>query len=135
MSYIPEPMRQELYQQAEYRCEYCRLPQTFAYHTHEIDHIYAEKHGGQTVFENLCVACADCNRHKGSNLCSLDSKTGEVVTLYHPRRQGWQEHFYLNQEGFIGTLTPNARVTAHVLRFNRLELAIDRAKLIKLGKY
>ena len=38
------------------RCEYCRLPESASILPFEIEHIIAEKHGGQTVFENLAFA-------------------------------------------------------------------------------
>lgn len=59
MSYIAVALRKEVKERAKSRCEYCQLPEAYAYHEHEIDHIYAEKHGGQTDSSNLCLACAD----------------------------------------------------------------------------
>lgn len=135
MTYIPDSLREEVAVRAQSRCEYCQLPQELAYYAHEIDHIYAEKHGGLTNTENLCLSCADCNRHKGSNLCSLDPVTGEIVGLFHPRKQSWADHFHLSQNGVIEPLTPQGRVTAKVLLFNRLDLVVDRERLIRLGKY
>lgn len=135
MTYIPEILRQQVIERATGRCEYCYLPENYAYYTHEIDHIYAEKHGGNTVEENLCFACADCNRHKGSDLCSLDPETDNIVALFHPRRDEWREHFRLIDTGIIEPVTAKGRVTERVLRFNRVELVEDRARLIKLGKY
>lgn len=135
MTYIPEILRQQVTTRAKSRCEYCRLHEDHTYYTHEIDHIYAEKHGGDTVETNLCLACADCNRHKGSNLCSLDPQSGDVAALFHPRRNQWDEHFRLIETGIIEPLTSAGRVTERVLRFNRVELVADRARLIKLGGY
>ena len=135
MTYIPEGLRQQIAEQAKARCEYCHLHENHAYFSHEIDHIYAEKHGGNTIAENLCLACADCNRHKGSNLCSLDPQTEIITALFHPRRDIWSEHFQLNTSGFIEPLTASGRVTERVLRFNRLDLVTDRARLIALGGY
>jgi len=135
MTYISEALRQQVSSRAKSRCEYCRLHADHAYFTHEVDHIYAEKHGGDTLDINLCLACADCNRHKGSDLCSLDPVTGDVVTLFHPRRDKWYEHFSLLETGLIEPLTATGRVTERVLRFNRVELVADRARLMSLGKY
>lgn len=135
MTYIPDALRKIVSERAESRCEYCRLHQDNAYFTHEIDHIYAEKHGGETVESNLCLACSDCNRYKGSNLCSLDPQSGDVVTLYHPRNDKWSDHFRLNESGLIEPLTATGRVTERVLVFNRAELVADRLRLIALGGY
>jgi hypothetical protein len=135
VTYIPEPLRQLVAERSEGRCEYCRLHQDDTFFTHEVDHIYAEKHGGPTIDGNLCAACADCNRHKGSDICSLDPLTGDVVTLYHPRRDRWVDHFQLLETGVIEARTPRGRVTARLLQMNRLDLVADRARLIALGGY
>jgi HNH endonuclease len=39
------------------RCEYCLLPEAALPLPFQIDHITAEKHGGQTVDSNLALAC------------------------------------------------------------------------------
>ena len=135
MTYVSEALRQQVEERAEGRCEYCRLPETHAYFRHEIDHIYAEKHGGLTLEENLCLACVDCNRHKGSDLCSLDPDTGTIMPLFHPRRDQWRDHFRLVDSGVIEPLTGTGRVTERILRFNRVDLIADRARLIALGGY
>jgi hypothetical protein len=136
MTYIPEPLRQEVAVRAKRRCEYCRLHEDNSYYTHEIDHIYAEKHGGETAADNLCIACFYCNRHKGSDLCSLDPETRSVVALFHPRRDKWRDHFRLNDDtGIIEPLTAHGRVTERVLRFNQNDLVLDRVRLVALGEY
>lgn len=61
---------------AELRCEYCMLAEDDAFLPHEPDHVVAVKHGGVTESPNLALACFDCNRHKGSDLASLDPETG-----------------------------------------------------------
>jgi hypothetical protein len=38
-------VRQEVAERAAYRCEYCGLPQRFALHAHEPDHIVPRQHG------------------------------------------------------------------------------------------
>ena len=135
MTYISDKLRQLIVKRADGRCEYCRLSERFAYHTHEIDHIYAEKHGGSTEETNLCLACVICNRYKGSDLCSLDPITNQVVSLFHPRIEKWKEHFTLVGTGIIQPLTATGRVTERILRFNRLDLVADRARLISIGGY
>lgn len=135
MTYIPEPLRRHVIEQASQRCEYCHLHQENSFFTHEIDHIYAEKHGGETAQPNLCLACGDCNRHKGSDLCSVDPLSGNVTALFHPRRDSWSDHFNLNTNGVIEPLTATGRVTERVLRFNASELVDERAALIAHGRF
>jgi hypothetical protein len=40
----------------------------------------------------LALACCYCNRYKGPDLSGIDPNSGEVVPLFHPRRQQWDEH-------------------------------------------
>ncbi|WP_225912631.1 HNH endonuclease [Nostoc flagelliforme] len=49
-------------------CEYCQLPAEVAFFPHEIDHVIAQKHGGETNAENLALTGWRCNRHKGTDL-------------------------------------------------------------------
>jgi len=89
-------VRTEVRRRARYRCEYCLVPESLALVGHEIDHIIAAKHGGGTSVENLALCCALCNRHKGSDLVSIDPETGATERLFHPRRDSWHEHFELS---------------------------------------
>lgn len=70
MTYITGALRKLVRQRAADRCEYCLLHQTFSMYSHELDHVVASKHGGQTVSDNLVLACLPCNRHKGTDLGS-----------------------------------------------------------------
>jgi hypothetical protein len=135
MTYISESLRKAVEIRAGSRCEYCRLHEQHSYFIHEIDHIYAEKHGGETHKTNLCLACAPCNRYKGSDLCSLDHETKQIVPLFHPRQDIWETHFELQLDGLIRPLTPTGRVTARILNFNRDEMVAERERLLQLGVY
>lgn len=42
---IPERIRMAVAQRANFRCEYCRLPEAYAIYPFEVDHIIAVKHG------------------------------------------------------------------------------------------
>jgi HNH endonuclease len=135
MSYVSAALRQLVTRRARSRCEYCLLHEGDAFFTHEVDHIFAEKHGGTTIEHNLCLACADCNAFKGSDLTSLDPLTGLIEPLYHPRTDKWQEHFQLLETGVIEPQTATGRVTVKLLRMNRLDVIDERARLIRLGSY
>ncbi len=134
MTYIPLPLRREVRQRARGNCEYCLLNERYAFKQHEVDHIRAEKHGGLTIPDNLCLCCFDCNHFKGSDLSSVDPLTDQVVVLYHPRRDAWGEHFHLNDAQIEG-LTPTGRVTVRLLQFNSPERLQRRAMLIELRRY
>jgi 5-methylcytosine-specific restriction endonuclease McrA len=94
-----------------------------------VEHIVAKQHGGGDEIGNLALACHRCNLYKGPNLTGIDSVTGEVVPLFHPRRDLWNDHFVM-QGSRIEGITAIGRATAHVLAMNdarRLEL---RAELL-----
>src|SRR3954464_13788752 len=95
-TYISIELRRLVANRANGRCEYCLIPESDSYAIHEVDHIYAEKHGGKTSENNLCLSCWICNRLKGSDLTSLDPLTGEITPLFHPRRDEWAAHFQLD---------------------------------------
>jgi hypothetical protein len=81
----------------------------------------------------LALACPDCNLRKGPNLSGLDPDTGEIVGLFHPRRDLWVEHFVYKGVHIIGT-TPTARATASQLAVNdpeRLRIRRVTAQIYK----
>ncbi len=131
-TYISAILRRKVYERAGDCCEYCLIPETAVLAAHEIDHIIAQKHGGLTEADNLALSCAICNKHKGSDLASLDPVTGEIVALYHPRRQQWQEHFQL-KDGLLIPLTPTGRVTVKLLQLNNSYRIQERNLLIQSG--
>jgi hypothetical protein len=119
---------------ARYRCEYCRLPQSVSLLRHQVDHVVARQHRGETTEENLALCCVHGNLHKGPNLAGLDPPTGELVGLYHPRRHRWREHFAWQGPLLVG-LTPIGRVTVHVLCINDPHVVAARAALIEEGVF
>ena len=79
---------------ADNRCEYCRLRQEhLPFVTFQIEHIRARQHGGLNDETNLALACDRCNAHKSPNLSGIDPETDEMVELFNPREQAWEEHF------------------------------------------
>ena len=134
MSYISPAIRAKVRERANERCEYCHVPEDFTFDAHEVDHIYAEKHGGETVEANLCLSCWICNRHKGSDLTSLDPQTRQITPLFHPRDDRWADHFQLDG-GIINPITPQGRVTVRLLQLNKRERVDERQLLIALGRY
>lgn len=102
---------------AGHRCEYCRLHEEDDVFTFHVEHIIAAKHGGTEATTNLAYACQHCNLHKGPNLSGIDPDSGSIVTLFHPRRDNWDEHFALHDYRFVG-LTPVGRATIRVLAMN-----------------
>ena len=64
--------------------------------------------------------CSLCNQAKGSDIASIDSETGDVIRLYNPRQDRWQENFQIEESnGVIYPLTAIGRVTVQLLKINR----------------
>jgi hypothetical protein len=123
-TYIPASLRQLVSKRASGSCEYCLIHQNFSMYSHEVDHVIALKHGGESREDNLVIACLPCNRHKGSDLTSIEPLTGVITPLFNPRTQIWLDHFQL-KEGFILGLTAIGRTTIFLLQMNetsRLQL-------------
>lgn len=134
MTYIPAELRRLVIERAGGCCEYCRMQVTDRLLPFEIDHIVAQKHGGETEADNLCLACYRCNGFKGSDIASADPEDGQATFLFHPRRQRWEDHFRLDG-AVIVPLTPEGRVTVFLLRLNMPVQIAQRETLIKAGRY
>ena len=113
-------LRKSLKARSKGRCEYCGVPESLDSLPFQPDHIIAEKHGGASTADNLAWSCYDCNIYKGPNLAGIDEATGEIVKLFHPRIDSWDEHFAWDNEnlGKLIGLTPYGRATISVLRLN-----------------
>ena len=92
MAYIPKKLRQQVTKRAKRRCEYCKARLDIVLYV-EIDHVIPESAGGETTLENLCLACAPCNRAKQDAQIVIDPETGEEAPLFNPRTQSWSVHF------------------------------------------
>jgi len=126
-TYIPEALRRVVIARAGGRCEYCGKPQV-SFFPHEVDHVIAQKHAGESTLDNLAFACFECNRYKGSDVASFDPQTGQLTALFNPRTQPWEQHFRYDN-GLIVCLTPEGRTTAMLLRCNDLTRIRERIAL------
>lgn len=131
---VPARLRALVRERSGRKCEYCLLHEEDSLFPHEPDHIIAVKHGGQTEEGNLAWSCFFCNRCKGSDLSSLDFETGQVVRLFHPRRDRWKRHFRLDGSLIIPR-TAIGRVTVKLLLLNRPDVVALRTDLIRAGYY
>jgi 5-methylcytosine-specific restriction endonuclease McrA len=115
-------------------CEYCRLPQAASpFSRFHIEHIIARQHGGMTEADNLALACGFCNFHKGPNIASVDPESGQLVPLFHPRRDQWAEHFTWHGTVLAGR-TPIGRATVQLLSMNYWQQVEVRENLQSLGE-
>jgi hypothetical protein len=134
MTYILEALRRLVIDRAKNCCEYWLLPQDAKLFSFEIDHIVAEKHRGNTSEDNLCLACIDCNRHKGSDFASFDENSEDIARLFNPRRDQWRDHFKFDG-ATIKPLTATGRVTVFLLQLNDEQRIDERTMLIAANRY
>jgi HNH endonuclease len=133
-TYLSATLRQLVSQRAAGACEYCRIHQTFSIYSHEIDYVIALKHGGESTDDNLVLACLPCNRHKGSDLTSIDPLTGVITPLFNPRTQIWSEHFQFESGSIVG-ITAIGRTTVFLLQMNEPNRIQLRQALVAQGLY
>lgn len=135
---MSSPIRSELRQlvadRAERLCEYCLVHEDDMFVGCQLDHVISEKHGGPTKADNLALACACCNRQKGSDIGSVSGAKGELVRLFNPRTDEWCDHFRL-VGCRIEWRTPIGEATARLLRLNDSARIEEREILKENGKY
>jgi HNH endonuclease len=134
MADFPSRLRQEVIQRANNRCEYCGLSQLGQEATFHIDHIHPVASGGETTADNLALACVSCSLRKGARTVAIDPQSEQEVSLYHPRFNNWQEHFYWDGVILVGK-TPVGRATVVVLQMNRATILAIRREEILLGRH
>ena len=134
MTTIPASLRRLVIQRADNRCEYCGISQLGQVATFHIDHIVPVIAAGETVTENLALACVSCSLRKGARQDVEDLETGEVVSIFNPRQQLWKEHFVWKGVQVIG-LTSTGRATIQALDLNRPTMLAIRAEEELLGRH
>ena len=131
---IPRSLRQRVIAESRNQCAYCHTLTAITGARLVIDHIIPEAANGQTVWENLCVACHSCNEYKGAQVQAQDPLTGEFVPLFHPRQQLWREHFCWSDDGSnVQGLTPTGRATVTALNMNHPVIVEARRRWVQVG--
>ena len=131
---MPAELRRLVHQRASGQCEYCLIREEDSAFNLQIEHIISEKHGGATDGANLACSCVFCNRFKGSDIASISPTTGQLVRLFHPRRDRWSDHFQLDG-ALIVPITEVGEATARLLRFNSDDRLLERSMLQASGRY
>lgn len=117
-------------------CAYCLSPQRLIPVTFEFDHIVPQAAGGDTTFENLCLACPMCNSYKQDAQQVTDPETGDLVRLFHPHQDEWQAQFAWDEtKTLLLGQTPSARATIVRLRINRPALVELRELWVIFGHF
>ncbi len=119
MAVLSDVLRQQVFERAGHRCEYCLTSRRVIGMPLVVDHIYPKVLGGRDDIGNLCAACYRCNEYKGSKTHGLDPLTSEFVPLFNPRADSWREHLaWANGGTHIVGLTATGRATVLALRMN-----------------
>lgn len=123
-------------ERAGHRCEYCRAPEIIFNLVFEVEHIISLAFGGADDESNLALACRACNLFKLYFLTGFDDATQTEVSLFHPRRDRWEEHFLIDLEtGEIRGLTDIGRATVQRLRMNTEVSVAARLQWMRLGLF
>jgi 5-methylcytosine-specific restriction endonuclease McrA len=134
-AYVPASLQRRVRERAGHRCEYCRLSQAHQHGTFHVDHVWPRAERGPTTLENLALACVSCSLRKGSRTTAHDPETSELVPLFNPRTDAWDDHFALMSDFMLTGKTPAGRATVATLRLNH-SLAIEiRAEEAARGRY
>jgi hypothetical protein len=135
-AYVPADLRLQVRHFFSDRCAYCQTAEASIVTTFEVEHIIPRSAGGETTFENLCLACPTCNRCKATRTFAVDPLTQQEAPLYHPHRDDWATHFAWNADATqIDASTPTGRATIVALRMNRPALIRLRRMWIALGEH
>jgi hypothetical protein len=133
-SHVPLAMRRQIIEDAGTTCGYCHSDEVLMGVSMAIDHIVPIAAGGQTVRDNLWVACRQCNEYKGAKTHYEDPQSGELVPLFNPRTQKWHDHFTWDAEyTHIIDKTATGRATIEALELNRTLLVRARQRWVLMG--
>ena len=117
--HIPVAIDRQVRETARHRCGHCLSPQRLVMARLEIEHLIPLSKGGSSDESNLWLSCPLCNGAKSDRTSAVDSETGRVVPLFHPRTQVWSEHFRWSDDGLrILGQTPTGRATVAALRLD-----------------
>lgn len=82
---------------------------------------------------NLAWACFHCNNNKGTDIATYDLETRKPVFLYNPLYDKWDEHFLIENNGYIRGKTAKGRGTLRLLKMNAPKRVEIRKVLIQAG--
>src|SRR5258708_30649752 len=76
-AYVSEALRARVAAADRGRCAYCLTSEAISGLPLTIDHIQPTSLGGETTFDNLCLACRSCNEFKANRKSGSDPLTGD----------------------------------------------------------
>lgn len=133
---LPPQLKKIIIERANGLCEYCRSQARFSTQAFSVEHIIPISCGGETILDNLALACQGCNNHKYTKTMGLNPISGEMVPLYNPRKEPWQMHFNWNDDyTLIIGITPIGCATVETMKLNREGLVNLRRLLYSIGEH
>ena len=116
---VSDATRHEVRARAVSRCECCHPDQRWQFVRFTMEHIITQSDAGSDEADNLALACRNCNERRSNNQESTDPQTGEVVRLFNPRQDTWNEHFSWSADRLhIVGVTAIGRATVRLLDMN-----------------
>jgi 5-methylcytosine-specific restriction endonuclease McrA len=123
---ISDAVRQTVREQAKYLCEYCHSPERLSANRFTVDHVTPRSLEGSDEIGNLALACRRCNERRYNFVAGIDPETQEIIPIFNPRRQKWEEHFAWTENGtVIQGVTPTGRATCIRLDLNDTRYPTD----------
>lgn len=119
---------------AKGHCEYCMSRDDCSTNPFDTEHIISTAHNGTDELDNLAYACSGCNGYKFTKIEGYDTVSERFVSLFNPRTQLWNDHFFWNNTAtLIVGKTPIGRATIDTLKMNRPPLINLRKAMVLLG--
>ena len=109
---MADDSRESITTRAGKRCEYCQMHQSLQGATFHIEHVVPRVMGGLSDSSNLALACPSCNLHKADRISVTSSVNGDVIPLFNPRHDDWNNRFEWDDYTLIAK-TEIGRVTKH----------------------
>lgn len=134
-AHVPASLQRRVRERAEDRCEYCHLAQVMQHATFHVDHVWPKAESGPTTLENLALACVACSLRKGHRTTAVDPETEEVVRLFNPRTDMWNEHFRVEADASLSGKTATGRATIRALRLNHVLAIAIRTEEIRMRRF
>lgn len=131
---IPNALKRKIREQARFRCGYCLCDEVLIGMPMEFEHLLPLASGGDTIENNLWLSCRRCNEAKGKQTEAIDSEISNLVALFNPREQRWDEHFRWNPNGTeIVGISSIGRATVVALKLNNPVIVVTRRLWVSAG--
>lgn len=123
-------LREHVRLRAEFRCEFCGVAEVDAASELTLDHFQPRSKGGPDTSANLIYCCQRCNQYKADYWPDQDNSP----QLWNPRRDPFDVHLLVTDDGVVHPRTPTGDFTIQRLRLNRPQLVAYRCRQRNLAE-